>query len=89
VYLFDYAKGIALKKWQLHDKPSLKVMLRPQCCGLVVVPHMTPEHCLVRALSTCGGNVCICHAVCILAMACGTQIGWLIDLSLWLTATWP
>jgi WD40 repeat protein len=25
VYLFDYAKGIALKKWQLHDKPSLKV----------------------------------------------------------------
>ena len=27
VYLFDYAKGIALKKWQLHTKPSLKVPL--------------------------------------------------------------
>lgn len=25
MYLFDYAKGIALKKWQLHSKPSLKV----------------------------------------------------------------
>lgn len=25
VYLFDYAKGIALKKWQLHSQPSLRV----------------------------------------------------------------
>lgn len=25
VYLFDYAKGIAVKKWQLHTKMSLKV----------------------------------------------------------------
>lgn len=25
MYLFDYIKGHALKKWQLHSKPCLKV----------------------------------------------------------------
>lgn len=25
VYLYDYAKGIAVKRWQLHTQTSLKV----------------------------------------------------------------
>jgi WD40 repeat protein len=27
VYLFDYAKGVVLKNWQLHSKPSLRVSI--------------------------------------------------------------
>jgi WD40 repeat protein len=27
VYMYDYAKGIAVKKWQLHTQMSLKVKM--------------------------------------------------------------
>lgn len=43
VYLFDYAKGIALKKWQLHDKPSLKVLV----CAL---PHTAKTHLILHTM---------------------------------------
>ncbi|KAF6263074.1 hypothetical protein COO60DRAFT_1672788 [Scenedesmus sp. NREL 46B-D3] len=40
VYLYDYAKGIAVKRWQLHTQTSLKVAWHPVDAGLLASSSM-------------------------------------------------
>lgn len=46
MFLFDYAKGLVLKKLKLHSKPSLKV--RPEC-GLLHLTLAWAVGCVCRA----------------------------------------
>jgi hypothetical protein len=87
VYLFDYAKGIALKKWQLHGKPSLRVSMRRHevAQGSITKPNLLLSRCsnyyICEAVAACSFALSGARPALVLSCCLGVAGEWALGLA--------